>query len=354
MEVYKYKISPEVLKYEIRPETYDGFNFGYYSGMTEILSGGTNGTSLLTGLTIPIVLKQEYNDIGYYSAFDGNILQYGQQVNFVYSASSAQPYVYYFFVTTDSNLKYFKKTNYRVDWGDGNTQNVTVKSPDYVMHSYSQIETGYTISMTGSNTIGTFIIQKQIQVPFTGITINNPLGTIYFTNFNGSWSNTPESINTFFTGDSYNYLPTVLTPYTISGFCESLYDEFLQYGVQKYPGISKTVNILNGVTGVTTSINPLYTAYTINNVQYIDYSGGTTMFFATSYGLTNDDVIMSAITKDEVLMNVIDQPEVQVSGKIERGKNSGLESFVRIGEVDSVGDVVRYGYGYFNVVNLES
>lgn len=354
MDIYKLKISPEVLKDEIRPETYDGFNFGYYSGMTNILSGNTNGTSLLTGLTIPVLLKQEFNDIGYYSAFDGNIQQYGQQINFVYSASSAQPYVYYFFVTTDSSLKYFKKTNYTVDWGDGVSESVTVKSPDYVSHTYSTAVSSYTISLTGTNLIGTYVVQKKIQVPFTGITIDNPTGKVYFTNFNGSWANTPDYIDTFFTGDSYNYLPTTLTPYTISGFTESLYDEFLQYGVQKYPEIGKVVNILNGVTGVTTSISPYATAYTINNVQYIDYSGGTTMFFAVSSGLTINDVIMSAITKDEVLMNVIDQPEVQVSGKIERGKNSGLESFLRIGEVDSVGDVVRYGYGYFNVVNLDS
>jgi hypothetical protein len=50
MEVRKIKISPEVLIFDIRPETYSGFTFGYYSGLTEILSGGTNGDSLLTDL----------------------------------------------------------------------------------------------------------------------------------------------------------------------------------------------------------------------------------------------------------------------------------------------------------------
>lgn len=355
MDTYKIKISPEVLKFDIRPESYDGFNFGYYSGMTEILSGGTNGTSLLTGLTIPIVLKQEFNDIGYYSVFDGNISQYGQQINFVYSASSAQPYVYYFFLTTDSNIKYFDNTFYSVDWGDGSEiENVTVVSPQSIQHTYPQIITGRTITLTGTNSIGTFIVQKNIQVPFTGITIDNPLGKVYFTNFDGSWVNTPEFIDTFFTGDSYNYLPTTNVPYTISGFTESLYDEFLQYGAQKYPPIGQVINILNGVTGVTTNIDTQFTAYTINNVNYVDYINGTTMFFAISSGLTISDVVFSAITKDEVLMNVIEIPEIQLTGIIERGKNSGMERFLRIGEVDSVGDIVRYGYGFFNVVNLGS
>jgi hypothetical protein len=35
-----------------------------YSGMSYILSGGTNGDSLLTGLTMPILFTQTYNDIG--------------------------------------------------------------------------------------------------------------------------------------------------------------------------------------------------------------------------------------------------------------------------------------------------
>ena len=57
-----------------------------YSSMTEVLSGGTNttnissattksGTSLLTGLTIPILLTETVTDIGYYSVFDGMVLQ---------------------------------------------------------------------------------------------------------------------------------------------------------------------------------------------------------------------------------------------------------------------------------------
>jgi len=48
------RISPEVLSTDIVSETLSGNTFGVYSGMSEILSGGTNGDSLLTGLTIPI------------------------------------------------------------------------------------------------------------------------------------------------------------------------------------------------------------------------------------------------------------------------------------------------------------
>ena len=74
-EKYYIKISPGVLENDIVSETYDGNTFGVYTGMTQILSGGTNGDSILTGLTIPVLFKDSFNDLGYYTPFDGFILQ---------------------------------------------------------------------------------------------------------------------------------------------------------------------------------------------------------------------------------------------------------------------------------------
>jgi hypothetical protein len=34
---------------------------------------------------------------------------------------------------------------------------------------------------------------------------------------------------------------------------------------------------------------------------------------------------------------------------IERGKNSAYERIQRLGEVDNVGDLINYGYGFFKV-----
>ena len=74
-EFYKVRISPEVLSTIIQDVNYDGETVGVYSGMSEMLSGGTFGTSLFTGLTIPILLTESVTDLGYYSTFDGDILQ---------------------------------------------------------------------------------------------------------------------------------------------------------------------------------------------------------------------------------------------------------------------------------------
>jgi hypothetical protein len=63
-------------------------------------------------------------------------------------------------------------------------------------------------------------------------------------------------------------------------------------------------------------------------------------------------IICTAITKNEVLLNVIDEAEVQSDVFIERGKQSGLESIIRLGEVDNVGDLLKYGYGFFNVIEI--
>jgi hypothetical protein len=50
-------------------------------------------------------------------------------------------------------------------------------------------------------------------------------------------------------------------------------------------------------------------------------------------------------------LNVAFEPEIQSNVFIERGKNSGLERIMRLGEIDNIGDLQKYGYGFFNVIN---
>jgi len=62
-------------------------------------------------------------------------------------------------------------------------------------------------------------------------------------------------------------------------------------------------------------------------------------------------MVEEPITKDESLLNIVYAPQVQSNVFIERGKNSVLERIERLGEVDNIGDLINYGYGFFNVVN---
>jgi hypothetical protein len=120
------------------------------------------------------------------------------------------------------------------------------------------------------------------------------------------------------------------------------------YGSVKYQ--LGTPVIKNGqIWGVITDIDDIFTAYTINSVNYVDYIDGTTIFFEQSSGFTDNNLTAVPITKDEVLLKVVAQAQIQSDIFIERGKNSAYERIQRLGEVDNLGDMINYGYGFFNV-----
>ena len=105
---YYFKISPENIYGDLRLVQYTGDtdmydmtdpccpiltgetsvtgldNIGVYTGMTYVLSGGTNGDSLLTGLTISLLFTETAVDMGYYSVFDGAVLQKDVINNFLF------------------------------------------------------------------------------------------------------------------------------------------------------------------------------------------------------------------------------------------------------------------------------
>lgn len=61
---YRFQISPEFIKSDLVTgfTSYVNNNqvllaeVGVYSSMTQVVSGGTNGASILTGLTVPIMI----------------------------------------------------------------------------------------------------------------------------------------------------------------------------------------------------------------------------------------------------------------------------------------------------------
>jgi hypothetical protein len=329
---------------------------GYYLSMEKVVSSGPNKTSLMTGLTIPILFTQSDYDIGYYSVFDGDLLQTDVVKNFIFSANTNTPNRYYFYNTSDAKFKnYLKLSTFKVDWGDGiNTgQTITTLSPNYIYYDYISPGT-YTITLTQNNPWGIDTVKKTVVVPYTGVTIQNPNGTAYFTPNTGSWSATPISYDYIFTGDSANTISAqtsdnyVSTPFTLTGYTSSRINELKLYGTVKYQLNTVVKDKTNSFFGVITSITPQYTGYTIQDVQYIDFSDGTSVYVLSSSGLTSNWMVQEPIVKDESLLNIVYQPEVQSDIFIERGKNSALERIERLGEVDNIGDLTKYGYGFFN------
>lgn len=334
---------------------------GLYLNMRDILSGGTNGTSILTGLTIPIMFTQTATDIGYYSVFDGAVLQKDVINNFLFTANTINPYTYIFYNTSDQEMvKFLGLITYVLDWGDG-SPTVSLTSSTPVTHTYPSSNNTYTISMTANSPWGISLVQKEIILPFTGVTIDNPYGVATFTPHSGSWSATPINYDYIFTGDSNTNLSdfyssnNTTVPFLITGFTQSSINDLAQFG-PKFALLGGKFKIGIQVTGTTGCVGTVwgpdptdtYTAYTINNIDYYDYEDYT-LYVTYSSGFTQDDLILSAITKNEGLLNVIDQPEVQTDVFVERGKQSVNEYIARLGEVDNVGDLEKYGYKFFKV-----
>ena len=352
-----------------------------YSSMTQILTGATGttatkniskatlkrGTSLLTGMTIPILITENTVDVGYYSVFDGMIVQQEVMTNFLFSANTAFPYTYNFYNTSDVEFKkYLEFSSYEIDWGDGTPkQTVTNVSPNFYSHPYSQ-SGEFTISMSGMSPWGSNVVKKTVTVPFTNATILDPKGTTCFTPMGGSWSATPICYDFIYSGDTScetyqsGVNPYLTVPLVVSGYTQSTVSDLRVYGkkstlVDGYYKIGVQITGTTGVVGTywggSANGNQLYTGYTINGVDYYDYSDGTTVFVVS--GVTPIDTVCEPIVKNEALLNVIDEPEVQSNVFIERGKVSGFESMERLGEVDNLGDLEKYGYKYFNIIKID-
>jgi hypothetical protein len=351
-ENYFIKISPEVLSSDIVQETLSGNTFGVYSGMSEILSGGTDGSSLLTGLTIPLMFTQTYDDMGYFTPFDGLILQKDVITNFLYKSSIDNPYLITLYNTSQELEGVSQFGTYTINWGDGTRiESFTMSEMN---HSYPNINEDYIITMTQVNPWGVVNIKKPVSIPQTGVTITNPEGTIDFTSKGGNWSGTPTSYNFIFSGDSVNTVErqissnSVNVPFIVSGFTKTQINALKGYGLIKYDPARKVYKD-GEFYGQVLSVGNEFTEYTINNIDYYDYPNGRTLYIVKSSGLTSNDLIDIPIIKDPKLMGVVNPPEIQSEIFIERGKNSAFEGLQRLGEVDNLGDLTRYGFGFFKI-----
>ena len=214
--------------------------------------------------------------------------------------------------------------------------------------------------MSGMSPWGYNIIKKDITVPYSAATITNPNGTAYFVPAGGNWSATPIMYDYIFSGDSNCDLEVYdvsSSPITVTGYTTSNVNGLEVYGKKSdlYGGKFKLGVQVTGSSGnIGTYWGPdatnTYTAYTINNIDYYDYNDDTTIFIVESSGITSDIIVCSGLTKNEVLLNVIDEAEVQSDVFIDRGKVSAYERVQRLNEIDNIGELMTYGYKFYNIV----
>ena len=352
---YAYSADPCCSITSVTPTSLTGFT-GVYSGMSQILSGGTNGQSLLTGLTVPILLTEVATDLGYYSVFDGAILQKEVITNFLFSATTSNPYAFFFFNTSDTEFKKFLSVStYTVDWGDGSPIQ-TVTSPTQYTHVYPVVNQTFTITLKATSPWGISIITKTVTVPFTNVPILNPNGVATFTPAGGSWANTSFSYDYIFSGDAVNTVESEISsgytqvPFVVSGLTSSRVSELALYGPVEYQvGVPVFQNAQP--YGVITDMNSVFTAYTIQDTNYYDYSDGLSIYFQNSSGFTSDMLTAVPITKDELLIKIQDQPQIITTVFVERGKNTVYQQIQRLGEVSTLSGLINYGYRYYTIEN---
>jgi len=355
MPDYNYIISPEVISGDLFTVNVSGSPVGVYSAMTQVLSSGPGGSSLLTGLTIPILITENVVDCGYYSPFDGAVHQKDVVTNFIFSSTTSNPYIYNVYNTSDEFKKFIELSTYTIDWGDGSSPNsFNQLTPASISHQYPTVVSAYTITLTQNNPWGTNIVKKEVVTPYRIATIINPNGTAFFVSNTGSWTFTPVSYNFIFSGDAENNIQDQVSstfttvPYTVSGVTNSRIQELAQYGPQKFI-VGAPVIKDGGIFGVINNRSPLFTAYTIHNVDYYDFANGETKFFVQSSGFTENELTAQFFFKNPALQKAVGDAEIVTNIYIERGKNSAYEQIQRLGEVDNLGDLINYGYKFFNV-----
>ena len=365
------KISPEVLLLNDNVISYSGGTAGVFSSMTQMLSGGNGGTSLFTGMTIPISLLQTIEDLGYYSTWDGNIIQENVLNNFIYSASSLDSThrTICMYNTSDIVLNTFllnQNSSYQIYWGDGSViENFNLFTPNNLCHVYNT-DGVYTVVVTAINIWGTTEMIKDIVIPLDQNPIStNPDGTIIFDISTGSWSATPSSYDYIYNYDGVNLvdaqvsIPNFITEaFGITGYTYSRLNDLSRYGNNSF-GLGPI--FLGDEQIGSIDCNPCFdnsTGYTIgsgatDSMVFFDYPNGDTIYSASSRGLISEWLLEEPIIKEEFLLKISMQPEVQSNIFIERGKNSVYERIQRIGEVDNLGDLEKYGYGFFRVIKIK-
>jgi hypothetical protein len=67
-------------------------------------------------------------------------------------------------------------------------------------------------------------------------------------------------------------------------------------------------------------------------------------------GTNKTNSSLSALTIEEYLLHITETPKVQNELFIDRGATTVIQSHLQLGEVSSLGDLINYGNGYYNIL----
>lgn len=298
----------------------------------EILTGRTSEYNY----QIPIFLETTADEMGIMVGFNGEIEQIEQFCNFTYKGSGNIVTLYN---TLNTNrLKTIVESVFSVSWGDGSSETIEMPAVymtelPYAHHVYTEHGT-YDIEITVDSPWKVQKIKRTINIPISEGSFSTDFGTLIFTipYSNPALSQTQQYLEDYrlMTGNTNN------TPISFLAVGKSRLDEYRKYG---------TTNEYTAEVAITGD----YTGYTIDGLYYMDYPDEYTYIIGSTSDFTHEEIYNGMITRDEQLIGFIDLPQIYSDVFIERGKQSVMERNLRLGEIDSVGELEIYGSGFFKV-----
>lgn len=225
----------------------------------------------------------------------------------------------------------------------------------------------------------TILNNKLLSSGMTFPYMTNP--TVYFsgntTNFEDyTLRNPSKSVSNY-----YNYLYLTLTGSTDSKISELMSYNSVQTYIPNFDIIKTTYEnyeniVLTGVSRVTVLGEPnkyvfdtlvdanIGTYNQIYGLYYQDYTGKTktlningftdtiplTVFSYIGEGQNDTNTSLSALTKEEYLFGIVSKPEIKNDVFIDRGITSVFEPHLKLSEIKTLGELARYGNGYYNIV----
>jgi hypothetical protein len=307
---------------------------------------------------LPVFLESSVDEMGVMVSFaDSNgdelILQTQQLCNFTYTTSGNT--LTLFNSVNPDRLRKIVDQVYTITWGDGTTNGYITVSTGSTLNS-----TGHTYSSGGTYNVSISLdspwtkdkVTKIIKIPSNSTSISDEFGTFTYTgmslpyidntsHYYLSGSHSQKYISNIDYTNNTGYTPTGFTYIAIGG---SRIGELKKYGETTLSTSSYTTGTFSGSA---------FTGYTFttgsDTLHYMDFVDGYTMITGNTSGFTREEVFNNAITRNEHFLGFIDDPQVYSDIFVERGKQGVMESNLRLGEIDNMGEMEIYGNGFFKV-----
>ncbi len=322
------------------PEGISWTNKGYYyrwNGSSWVNLGKVKSAAS-PNYTLPIFLGAQVDELGVMVGFDGEVEQVEQLCNFTYKISGNTVTVYN---TTNTNiLNRVIDATFQINWGDSTTSSINILGSSVKTYGTSGTKT---VSITMNSPWGVQTLSRKIKVP--GV-IGTPasLGSLTFT-----FPYTDYGVGV----SGFTATPTGATK-TFVALGKSRIIEKKLYGANNYSG-----------TTVSSDTIGTYTGYTIEDLQYRDYSNGMTYiigvlpshFVKSISGYTSANITQFSteyitnkmLTRNEHFLGFVSDIQIFSDIFVERGRMGVSEFNLRLTEIDNVGELEIYGNGFYNV-----